>query len=171
MNRPALRFSSFYLQPLLIPVWVKKLLTLISSSLAGLVVGGGAATVVIAVLNFLAEDGPYFPAALVAFFLAAPVSGLLAALQICVLVYEWRKGTRLGWILTGFALVGGLGGGFGLHQLLISPYADTLDLLRLAIFLGCGLLAGLAVFGTHWLSGWIFSVLAPARDPGSMENP
>jgi hypothetical protein len=138
--------------------WIKKFLTMLFSILAGLLISGFGVTVVVSILNYLAEDGPYFPSALIAFFLVAPVMVLLTGLEIGVVVYEGRTGRIMGNALAIFVLVGGLGGGL-LHAVLIDFSINELNIMQLGLFLAFGMLAGLTVFGVHRLSGFFWAML------------
>jgi hypothetical protein len=95
---------------------------------------------------------------LVAAFLVIPVMVILVLLEIGVLGYEWLTGNYLGWELMVVGALGGSGAGFLLHQVLIAPYQESLDPLRLIIFLVLGSLVGLSVFGTHWLLNMLLYV-------------
>ena len=145
----------------MIPEYIKKLVLLICSSLAGFLFSGAAVTGVIAALNYLAEDGPLFSPGLVSFFLVVPVMAILILLDTAALFYEWRTREDLGNELFGLGLAGGLGSAGLLHRVLIAPYTDELNILRLVIFLGLGALTSAAVFGTHWLGNLLWRRLDP----------
>jgi hypothetical protein len=141
---------------------IKKIVILFYSSLAGLLVGGTTVTGVIAWMNFTARDGPLFPPALVALVLLAPVMVLLISFEIGVLGYELTTKQDLGKEFFGFGLVGGILPAILLHEILITPYQDELDIIRLLIFLGLGMIIGLAAFGTHWLGNRFWNHLDPS---------
>jgi hypothetical protein len=141
--------------------YLKKLSQLSVSSLAGFLVSGSSVSLMIALLNDMAQDGPSFLPWLIALFLITPVMGVLIFLEVGALLYEWVTGNYLGWELLGAGVLTGLGGGPFLHQVLIIPSQNELDLVQLLIFLVLGGLAGLAVFGTHWLFSWGWDILDP----------
>src|SRR5712692_8268027 len=75
-------------EPMLLIV-IKKIAVVLVSSGVGLVAGTIVATPVIAVMNYRATDGPYFPAPLVALgLLALPIGCLLFLMQASVVAYE-----------------------------------------------------------------------------------
>jgi hypothetical protein len=143
----------------MIPDFLKKVVLLVCSTLAGFLVNISVVTVVIAILNYTAHDGPLFPPGLVAFALVMPVLVCLFILEAAALIYEWRTRVYLGKELLGLGLVGGLGSTGFLHRILITPHMDELNIARLAVFLGLGALTGWAVFGIHWLGNQLWKKL------------
>ena len=134
---------------------MKIILKLLSSSLLSLIAGGVVVTPWIALMNYLAEDGPIFPAPLVAFLVVLPIIAVLFVVQAGGLLYEWIKKRNLGstWIIIGLA--GGLGAGLLFYLVLVGPYQEEI-LWPILIPLGVtGCLMGLAAAGSQWiLSKW-----------------
>jgi len=131
-------------------VVMKRIAVALISSCVGLVAGTGIAHSVIAVMNHLATDGPYFPAPLVAFgFVALPIGVLRLVVQTAVVACEvvaWRAlGHRL-WVI---GVPGGLAAGLVWHL--------VLGILRDRVVDAVGLRRarcrpGAVVFGCHWLA-------------------
>jgi hypothetical protein len=124
-------------------------------------VGGTIVTGIIAWMNFTARDGPNFPAPMVAFVLMVPVMTILVCFEIGVLGYEFLTKKDFGKELFGFGMICGLFPAILLHEILITPYHDDVDLFRLIVFLGLGILIGLTVFGSHWLGNQLWGKLDP----------
>lgn len=130
---------------------IKKIAVVWIAFCAGLVGGTLAATPVIAVMNFQATDGPYFPAPLVAFvLLALPISIMLFPIQILVLVYEAAAGRSLNNKLLILGLIAGLAAG-SLWCNMLTP-STIIDPWMLAALCGLGFLQAELVFGCHWLA-------------------
>jgi hypothetical protein len=129
---------------------IKKILVLLFSSGLGLVAGGIVVTLVIAIMNYLAQDGPIFPAPLVAFVVVAPVSIILFVIQCIVVAYELIGKQRLGSALLWVGLAGGLVAGLSLYFVVIAPYQSRFDYWPLLALGGLGTFQGLIVFGCHW---------------------
>jgi len=144
-----------------VSIFIKKMVILFYSSFAGMLIGGTAVTGLIAWMNFTAQDGPLFPPLMVALVIVTPVIVILVFLEIAVLTFEWRTKRDLGKELFGFGLAGGLLMAILMHEILITPYQDELDLLRLLIFLGLGILIGLSTFGSHWLGNRFWHYVDP----------
>jgi hypothetical protein len=140
---------------------LKKLTLLFYSTFSGVMVGGSIVTGIVAWLNFTARDGPNFPAPMVAFVLMVPVMTILVCFEIGVLGYELMTNKDLGKELFVFGLMGGLFPAILLHEILITTYQEELDLLRLLIFLGLGIVIGLTVFGSHWLGNRLWNYFDP----------
>ena len=79
------------------PEYLKKLSQLSVSSLAGFLVSGSSVSLMIALLNDMAQDEPSFLPWLIALFLITPVMGVLITLEVGALLYEWVTGNNLGW--------------------------------------------------------------------------
>ncbi len=119
--------------------------------MSGLAVGVIVVIPLIALLNFQAQDGPIFPAPLVAFAVVSPVSILLFILQGMVLFYEWLSKRVLLNKLLFFGLVGGLASGLTPYFLAVAPYQSGSEPWALLAFAGLGIFMGLTVFGFHWV--------------------
>ena len=155
----------------MVPNLIKKAILLFCSSSAGLMVGGVTVTGIIAWMNFTARDGPNFPAPMVAFALVVPVMAILVCFELGVLGYELMTNRDLGKELFVFGLIGGLLPAILLHEFLITPFQDELDLLRLMVFLGLGILIGLTLFGSHWLGNQLWGKLDPPTDSTKSRKP
>jgi hypothetical protein len=130
-------------------MWIKTLATLSLSSGLGLLAGGFVVTLLVALANYRAQDGPIFPAPLVAFAVVAPVSSILFTFQGFVLIYEWAARRRLGNSLLWIGAGGGLAAGLIPYGLAIAPYQSNSDYRMLLAFSGLGIFLGLVVFGCH----------------------
>jgi hypothetical protein len=144
---------------------IQKGLLLIFSFWAGLVTGGIVVTPVIALMNFLARDGPIFPAPLVAFAVVAPVSILLFILQGMVLFYEWISRRILVNSLIWIGLAGGLAAGLAPYFLAVAPYQSGSEPRALVAFAGLGILIGLTVFGCQWAVNRFHTYIAQRDAP------
>jgi len=144
-----------------VSIYIKKIVTLFYSSFAGMLIGGTAITGLISWINFAAQDGPLFPPSLVALALMIPVMIVLLLIEIGVLGYELTTKRDLGNELLIVGLISGLFFSLLLHEILITPYQDELDILRLLVFLGLGILIGLSTFGSHWLGNLVWNYLDP----------
>ena len=131
---------------------VKKMLLWILSSGVGLVAGGIVVTPVIALMNYFAQDGPIFPAPMVAFVVVAPVSVILFVFQGSVLVYEWIAKRNLGNALLWIGAAGGLVAGLIPYFLAIAPFQSSPDYQARLAFGGLGTFQGLIVFGCQWVA-------------------
>lgn len=130
----------------------KKILVLIFSAGIGYLAGGMVVTPVIAIMNYLAQDGPIFPAPMVAFVVAAPVSLILFLIQGIAMAYEWIAKRLLGNKLLLIGLAGGLAAGLSLFFMLVAPFQSRFDYGELIAFGGLGIFQGLVVFGCHWIA-------------------
>jgi len=144
-----------------VSIYIKKIVILFYSSFAGMLIGGTAITGLISWINFTARDGPLFPPSLVALALMIPVMIVLLLIEIGVLGYELTTKRDLGNELLIVGLISGLFFSLLLHEILITPYQDELDILRLLVFLGLGILIGLSTFGSHWLGNLVWNYLDP----------
>jgi len=134
---------------------IQKGLQLILFSCVGLVTGGMVVTPVIALMYYMAQDGPIFPAPLVAFAVVAPVSILLFILQGLVLFYEWLSKRVLLNELFFIGLVVGLASGLTPYILVVAPYQSGSEFWALLAFAGLGVFMGLTVFSCHWAANRI----------------
>ena len=130
-------------------VMIKKLAILFFSSGLGLLAGWLVVTPLIALAYYLAQDGPIFPAPLVALVVVVPVSFILFIFQGLVLLYEWIAKRRLGSSLQWIGAGGGLVAGLIPYGLAIAPYQSNSDYRMLLAFSGLGIFLGLVVFGCH----------------------
>jgi len=144
-----------------VSIYIKKIVILFYSSFAGMLIGGTAITGLISWINFAAQDGPLFPPTLVTLALMIPVMIVLLLIEIGVLGYELTTKRDLGKELLIVGLISGLISSLLLHEILITPYQDELDILRLLVFLGLGILIGLSTFGSHWLGNLAWNYLYP----------
>ena len=129
---------------------VKRLILLIISSGASLFAGGVVVTPMIAWMNYLAEDGPIFPAPMVAFVVVAPIVFILFTMQGFLLIYEWIAKHRLGNSLLWIGAIGGLVAGLFPYSLAIAPFQAKLINPALLAFGGLGIFLGLIMFSCHW---------------------
>jgi len=134
---------------------IQKGLQLILFSCVGHVTGGMVVTPVIALMYYMAQDGPIFPAPLVAFAVVAPVSILLFILQGLVLFYEWLSKRVLLNELFFIGLVVGLASGLTPYILVVAPYQSRSEFWALLAFAGLGVFMGLTVFSCHWAANRI----------------
>jgi hypothetical protein len=142
---------------------IQKGLLMIFSSGIGLAAGGIVVTPVIALMNFQAQDGPIFPAPLVALAVVAPVSILLFILQGMVLFYEWFSRQDLVNSLIWIGLAGGLAAGLTPYFLAVAPYQTGSDSWALLAFAGLGIFIGLTVFGCHWVANKVLAYFAESK--------
>lgn len=144
-------------------ILIKKIAVALISSSVGLVSTTVIATPFIAVANYVATDGPYFPAPLVALgLLAMPIGFLLFLIQAGVVAYEVIAKQSLGNILLVLGLVGGLAIGILWLLFLASSPINTWILL---VGGGLGVLQGFVVFGCHWLaSNWSLTVFEKRKE-------
>jgi hypothetical protein len=148
----------------LLLILTTKVTLLIFSSGAGLFAGGILVTFIVALMNYLAEDGPIFPAPLVAFAVIAPVSFILFGIQCSILIYEWiAKCYLVNWLLW-IGIAGGLVAGLIPYFLVISPYVPTSDYWPLLSFSGLGIFMGLIVFSIHWSANRVMIIFTRSRD-------
>ena len=150
----------------MVSIFIKKMVILFYSSFAGMLVGGTAITGLVAWMNFTSRDGPLFPPSLVALALLIPVMMILLLIEAGVLGYELISKEDLDRELFAFGIVGGVFTGILMHEILITPFQDVLNLLRLLIFLGLGMTIGLTLFGTHWLGNLVCNKLDPTNTSG-----
>jgi hypothetical protein len=129
---------------------IKKAGLVCVSSLLGVFVGTAIATPVIALMNYLATDGPIFPPPLVALgLLALPVAVLLLITQVLLVLYEIASNHSLGstWLL--LALLAGSLAGFTWYLVLKSSQSGPLFAVALIAF---GVIQAICVFSCHWLA-------------------
>ena len=133
---------------------IKKSCVVLLSSGVGLVGATVVATPAIAAMNYLATDGPYFPALLVAFgLLALPIGCMLLLMQALTVAYEVIRGRGLGSALLLVGVIGGLATGIAWYHVLESSRSSTWMLLAVA---GLGVFQATLVFGCQWAgNGWI----------------
>ncbi len=131
---------------------IKKLLISILSSGAGLLGGWIVVSAVIAWINYLAQDGPIFPAPLVAVVVVAPISFILFIFQGVVMFYEWSVKRDVTNALPWIGLLGGLVAGLTPYFIVIAPYRSNSDPRSLLAFSGLGIGQGLIVFGCQWFA-------------------
>jgi uncharacterized YccA/Bax inhibitor family protein len=101
-------------------------------------------------MNYLATDGPYFPAPLVASgFLALPIGFLLLLIQALVVAYEVIARRALGNTLLLLGVIGGLAVGIIWYLVLASFQSKAWMLLATC---GLAVFQALLVFGCHWIA-------------------
>jgi len=149
---------------------IQKGLLLIFSSCVGLAAGVIVVTPLIALMYFRAQDGPIFPAPLVAFAVVAPVSILLFILQGLFLFYEWLSRRVLLNKLFFIGLVGGLAAGLTPYFLVVAPYQSGSEPWALLVFAGLGIFIGLTVFGCHWVANRIQAYITGCKVPPTFET-
>jgi hypothetical protein len=133
--------------------WIKQGVTIAAGFLVGVVAGTCVATPIIAVLNYLATDGPIFPPPLVALgLLALPVGVILLPVQMAGSGYELIRHRSLGRGWLALAIVAG--GGSGLAWFLVlRPSEYTLaQVALLAVF---GVFQAFFALGTHLAARWL----------------
>ena len=124
----------------------KTIVAAVSSSI-GLVAGHLAASLPIAVMYYVAADGPIFPAPLVALLVVVPIALFLLLIQGGVVAFELISHTTIGLALLPLGFAAGIGGGWSLYALLVAPYGAHVGWL-----LGLGALGafqGALVFGSQ----------------------
>ena len=124
----------------------KTIVAAVSSSI-GLVAGHLAASLPIAVMYYVAADGPIFPAPLVALLVVVPIALFLLLIQGAVVAFELISHTTIGLALLPLGFAAGIGGGWSLYALLVAPYGAHVGWL-----LGLGALGafqGALVFGSQ----------------------
>ncbi|OGO46182.1 MAG: hypothetical protein A2Z30_04275 [Chloroflexi bacterium RBG_16_64_43] len=124
----------------------KTIVAAVSSSI-GLVAGHLAASLPIAVMYYVAADGPIFPAPLVALLVVVPIALFLLLIQGTVVAFELISHTTIGLALLPLGFAAGIGGGWSLYALLVAPYGAHVGWL-----LGLGALGafqGALVFGSQ----------------------
>ena len=134
---------------------ITKVILLLFSAGLGLLAGVIMVTPVIVWMNYQAQDGPIFPAPLVALAVVAPVSFILFIFQCLVLAYEWIAKRCPGNSLLGIGLVCGLVASLIPYLLAIAPYQSTPNFKGLLAYSGLGIILGLIVFGCHWLANLV----------------
>jgi hypothetical protein len=150
---------------------IQKGFLLIFFSCVGLAAGVIVVTPLIALMNFQAQDGPIFPAPLVAFAVVAPVSILLFIIQGMVLFYEWLSKRVLLNKLLFIGLVGGLAAGLTPYFLAVAPYQSGSESGALFAFVGLGIFIGLTVFGCHWAVNRLQTYIAERDAPPPFITP
>jgi hypothetical protein len=99
-----------------------KIIAAAVSSSIGLVAGDLVASLPIAVMYYLATDGPIFPAPLVALLVVVPITLLLLLVQGMVVAFELISHTTVGLTLLPIGFAAGIGGGWSLYAVLVAPY-------------------------------------------------
>ena len=130
--------------------FIKKLVVMLFSAWAGLIAGTVAGTPLIAVINYLAQDGPYFPAPLVAFgLLALPIGALLFLFQLLFVAYETftRRVAEKTYFVLGI-LGGAAAGTLWYSVMAASEFKFSMLLAVVAI----SSLQAFVVFGCHWIA-------------------
>jgi hypothetical protein len=125
---------------------VKALCCLVASAIVGFLPAGFLATLAIAVLNYLATDGPYFPPPLVALLVVVPLALALLPFQLAGLLWYGstdRTGLRAAWTL---GALGGLVAGTLVGYVLFGSERPDIGN---ALIVGIGLVEG----GTALVSG------------------
>lgn len=138
---------------------IQKLAILAISTGLSLLVGGIIVTPLIALANYRAQDGPIFPAPMVAFVVVAPISFILLFLQALVLIYEWITKHRLEKFLILIGVVSGLVAGLIPYLIAIAPFQSSSDSWAPFAFAGLGIFLGLTAFGFHWIANKLMSIL------------
>jgi hypothetical protein len=106
-------------------------------------------TPLIALGNYLATDGPYFPAPLVALgFFALPVGFLLLPIQVLLVAYQVITRKALGQFLLLIFVISGLIAGFIWSLVLTSGRIIGVMLIVDSLF---AVFQALLVFGCHWI--------------------
>jgi len=103
-------------------------------------------TPVIAVMNYLANDGPIFPPVLVAMLVVVPVSMMIFIAQVIIVFFELMAKRTLKNSLLVIGLTGGALAGLALYGMLHSSQSTATQLI---VFMAYGGIHGLVVFGFH----------------------
>jgi hypothetical protein len=129
--------------------FIKKLIVMLFSAWAGLIAGTVAGIPLIAVINYLAQDGPYFPAPLVAFaLLALPIGALLFFFQLLFTVCETFTSRVVEKTLFLPGILGGAAAGALWYSVLASSEFKFSMLLAVVAISS---LQAFVVFGCHWI--------------------
>jgi len=142
---------------------IQKLAILAISTGLSLLVGGIIVTPVIALAYYRAQDGPIFPAPMVAFVVVAPISFILLFLQALVLIYEWITKHFLGNYLLLIGVVSGLVAGLIPYLIAIAPFQSSSDYWAPFVFAGLGIFLGLTAFGFHWIANKLMIILQNSK--------
>jgi apolipoprotein N-acyltransferase len=138
---------------------IQKLIILALSTTLGLLAGVIIVTPVIALANYQAQDGPIFPAPLVAFVVVVPVTFILFTFKGLLLIYEWIAKRSLGNSLLWMGVAGGFGAGLIPYWISIAPYQSRSDYRTPLAFVGLGIFLGLIVFGSDWVVNKLITFL------------
>ena len=142
---------------------IQKLAILAISTGLSLLVGGIIVTPLIALAYYRAQDGPIFPAPMVAFVVVAPISFILFILQGLVIIYEWITKHRLKNLLIWIGVVSGLVAGLIPYLIAIAPFQSSSDSWAPFAFAGLGIFLGLTAFGFHWIANKLLSILQNSK--------
>jgi len=116
------------------------------SAVMGFIAGTIMVTPVIAVMNYLANDGPIFPPVLVAMLVVVPVSMMIFIAQVIIVFFELMAKRTLKNSLLVIGLTGGALAGLALYGMLHSSQSTATQLI---VFMAYGGIHGLVVFGFH----------------------
>jgi hypothetical protein len=129
---------------------LRALLALIIPAAIGMFAGMAITTPVLFVANRLADDGPYFPPALVALIVVIPTAFVLMPFQIAVILYQRVTGRWVRRSLLAVGVLGGLVAGLVLNFGLFASSQSGWNALLLGSTL-LGLTQGLTTFGCYVL--------------------
>ena len=116
------------------------------SAVMGFIAGTIMVTPVIAVMNYLANDGPIFPPVLAAMLVVVPVGMMIFIAQVISVSFELMAKRILKNSLLVIGLAGGVLAGLALYGMLHSSQSTAT---QLTVFMAYGGIHGLVVFGFH----------------------
>src|SRR6185295_10960052 len=119
---------------------LKRSVVIISSAVIGFIAGTVLVTPAMAAMNYLANDGPIFPPALVAMLVVVPVSILIFIVQVIVVFYELRAKQTMKNSLLVIGLASGVFAGLALYGIFYSSQSTIVQLLA---FIAYGSIHGL----------------------------
>ena len=129
----------------------QKIVVVLFSSCIGMIGGTVVTTPVIALMNYLATDGPYFPPPLIAWaFFALPIAFLLLPIQVLLVISEAisRKALKKKPLLL-LAVTAGLGTVIIWNVVLAS---SPIIFWMLIVNCICGVFQASLVFTSHWIA-------------------
>lgn len=146
-------------------IWsiIQKLAILAISTALSLLVGGIIVTPLIALANYQAQDGPIFPAPMVAFVVVTPISFIVFILQGLVITYEWITKHGLKNLLILIGVVSGLVAGLIPYLIAIAPFQSRSDSWAPFAFAGLGIILGLTASGFHWIANNLMIILQNSK--------
>ena len=128
---------------------LKRIVVVVLSAGMGLVAGTILVTPVMAILNYIANDGPIFPPMLIALIVVIPVSMVLFIAQVIVASFELITKRTLTNSLLIIGVASGALAGLALYGI---SYSSQSTIVQLLTFIAYGAIHGFVVFGIHRLA-------------------